>query len=290
MTAPLNVDDYEPTEAEEWAAAEQHLEKIYRQEQASLMSGFAINNTLKEKGIMQDVTQKLDIMAASEQQAITTEQLRAFESAKQALGGDDVVKESLEEVVAKTQTPTKPLTKKQLKQQKILQKQMRGYIKNAQRQAQTSHIMNKLYAHSIRTPQQARQIHAAQRAKAELTSLLGQRQAEAFFTAKPETKCHDFFPKPTVEANPTLMTDVQGQSRTLEQVYEYFIYKHYMILTKEAGEEQDLDLNLQVEWDKTKVEDYVAYEGAEVDPAAVEAQLDQVAQGDVVEEEQTKAA
>lgn len=280
----LDPDDYEPTEAEEWAAADQHLTKIYQAEAASLLGSFAINQSLKEKGIMQDVTSKLDVMAASEEQAITREQLRAFESAKEALGGDAVVTDSLSDVVAKTQTPIKPLTKKQLKQQKLMQKQMRGYIQNAQRKAQTSHIMNKLYAHSIRTPQQARQIHAAQKAKAELNSILGQRQADAFFAAKSETKCHDFFPKPTLDANPTLMTDTQGQSRTLEQVYEYFIYKHYMILTKEAGEVQDQDLNLQVDWTKTEVADYVAFEEP-VDVAVVEAQLDQPAQGDVVEEE-----
>lgn len=282
-----DLDDYEPTEAEEWAAADAHLTKIYQAEQAALFSGFAINQTLKEKGIMQDVNKTLDIMAASEERAISEQQLKAFASAKEALGGDEVVKESLEEVVAATQTPVKPLTKKQAKMQKRLQQQMRNYIKNAQRQAQTSHIMNKLYAHSIRTPQQARQIHAAQRAKAELTSLLGQRQADAFFAAKPDTKCHAFFPKPTIEANPTLMTDVQGQSRTLEQVFEYYIYKHYMILTKEAGEIQDQELNLQVDWDKTKVDDYVAYEGAETTTSE---QLDQLAQGDVVEEAQTQAA
>ncbi|WDS62386.1 hypothetical protein [Pseudomonas phage D6] len=278
MTSPLDVDDYEPTEAEEWAAADAHLTKLYQEEQTKLFGSFAVNQSLKEKGIMQDISQKLDIMAASEATAITQEQLRAFESAKDALGGDEVVTDSLSDVVAATQTPVKPLTKKQAKMQKRLQQQMRGYIKNAQRQAQTSHIMNKLYAHSIRTPQQARQIHAAQLAKAELVSLLGQRQAEAFFAAKSETKCHDFFPKATVEANPTLMTDAQGQSRTLEQVYEYYIYKHYMILTEAAGEIQDQELNLQVEWDKTKVEDYVAYEGAD-EPA-----------GEAVEEESTKAA
>ena len=171
-------------------------------------------------------------------------------------------------------------------------KSLQGYMRKAQRQAQTQHIMNKLYAHSIRTPQQARQIHAAQKAKQELIDLLGVRQADAFFAAKPGTKCHDFFPKATIEANPTLMTDLQGQSRTLEQVYEYFIYKHYMILTKEAGEIQDLDLNTSEDWANTKVTDYVPFEGADVEakPEETEAKFDQQAQGDVVEEVAAKAA
>jgi hypothetical protein len=281
----------EPTEAEEWLAAEAHLEKVYQNEVAILTSSFAITQSLKENGIMQDVTKQLDILAASEVRAITTEQRRAFDEAKVALGGDEVVKESLEEVVASTQTPIKPLTKKQLKQQKIMGKQMKKYLQGAQRQAQTQHILNKLYACSIRTPQQARQIQAAQLAKKELTELLGVRQAEAFFAAKENTKCHDFFPKATIEANPTLMTDVQGQSRTLEQVYEYFIYKHYMILTDAAGEKQDLDLNTSVDWENTQVADYVAYEGAdESKPEETEAKFDQLAQGDVVEEELSKAA
>jgi hypothetical protein len=281
-------DDYEPSEGEEWAAMDQHLTKIHNEEIAKLHGSFVINQIFKEHGHMQDVSAQLDILAASEERAITTNQRRAFDEAKAALGGDEVVKESLEEVVEATQTPIKPLTKKQLKQQKIMGKQMKKYLQNAQRQAQTQHILNKLYTHSIRTPQQARQIHAAQLAKKELVEILGVRQSEAFFAAKEDTKCHDFFPKATIEANPTLMTSVQGESRTLQQVYEYFIYKHYMILTKAAGETQDLDLNTSVDWENTKVDEYVAYEGVEepvtTETVDTETQFDQIAQGDIVEE------
>jgi hypothetical protein len=206
----------------------------------------------------------------------------AFLQAKESLGGDDVVKESLEDVVAATATNStiKPLTKKQLKAQKHMQKNMQGYMKKAQKQAQTQHILNKLYTHSIRTPEQARQIHAAQLAKAEIVSILGQRQADAFFAAKPGTKCHDFFPKATVAANPTLMTSVQGESRTLEQVYEYFIYKHFMLLSKKAETPFEGDLNTSVDWENTEVKPYVVYEGAET------TQIDPDAKGDDVEEAQ----
>lgn len=306
------------SENEELAMFGEYLDEQYKKEATTLMASFAVNHQLKEKGIM---NQALDIVAASELQpvalgnvnsllaggvstmqdpsaiapysaegnlkeaalfdGITPEVTSAYNSAKEALGGDNVVIDSLADAVAATQTPRKPLTKKQAKQQKLMAKQMRGYLKNAQRQAQTQHIMNRLYAHSIRTPQQARQIHAAQRAKDELTAKLGQRQADAFFAAKPETKCHSFFPKATVEANPTLMTDAQGESRTLTQVYEYYIYKHYMLLTKEAEEvlPSAEDLNLAVDWTTTEVKEFTPYDLTE-----------ELAQGDVVEEEQAKAA
>jgi hypothetical protein len=228
----------------------------------------------------------LDIIGSTNEKQFSGGSLaEAFLEAKAKLGGDDVVKESLEDVVAATATNStiKPLTKKQLKAQKHMQKNMQSYMKKAQKQAQTQHILNKLYTHSIRTPEQARQIHAAQLAKAEVVSILGQRQADAFFAAKPGTKCHDFFPKATVAANPTLMTSAQGESRTLEQVYEYFIYKHFMILTKKAETPFEGELNTSVDWENTEVKPYVVYEGA--DEAT---KLDQTAQGDIVEEAQTE--
>ena len=301
-----NPDDYEPTEAEDWAAAEQHLNNVYAKERDVMLSSFAMNQTFKENGTMQAINtiteaqaaqavQPLEIIGATEEKVFGgTDMAKAFEEAKANLGGDAVVGETLADVVAATAdgTTIKPLTKKQLKAQKHMQKNLQGYMKKAQKQAQTQHILNKLYTHSIRTPEQARQIHAAQLAKAEIIEKLGQRQADAFFAAKPGTKCHDFFPKATIEANPKLMTDVQGESRTLEQVYEYFIYKHFMLLTQKAETPFEGELNTSVDWANTDVKPYVVYEGADVEakPAETEAKFDQLAQGDVVEEELSKAA
>ena len=272
----------------------------YLDEQNKLLSSFAINQTFKETGTMQAINTQLNKFTMAESaQAIANEAIavdagvpyntegefkpleiigstdvksisggdlaKAFEEAKANLGGDEIVIDSLEDMVAATATNStiKPPTKKQLKAQKHMQKNMQSYMKKAQKQAQTQHILNKLYTHSIRTPEQARQIHAAQLAKAEIIEKLGQRQADAFFAAKPGTKCHDFFPKATVAANPTLMTSLQGESRTLEQVYEYFIYKQFMLLTKKAETPFEGDLNTSVDWANTEVKPYVVYEGAE---------------------------
>jgi hypothetical protein len=363
-------DDYEPTEAEEWAAGYEHLDKVYAEEQAVLLSSLAINHNLKEKGLMQVINTVIDNSQSAEFAAISANQMlatneapapdddggvwfegadmeailsqptqelqsakvheilssgavhtpkdpsyntegpftppaevigmsdekqfsgtdlaAAFLEAKEKLGGDAVVMDSLEDVVAATATNStiKPPTKKQLKAQKHLQKNMQSYMKKAQKQAQTQHILNKLYTHSIRTPEQARQIHAAQLAKAEIIEKLGQRQADAFFAAKPETKCHDFFPKPTIEANPTLMTSVQGESRTLAQVYEYFIYKHFMLLTKKAETPFEGDLNTSVDWANAEVKPYVVYE----EDAPVEEAQAETTESTYSEEDEKEAA
>lgn len=319
------MSEYEPTEGEDWAAMDQHLTKVYHEEEAKLLSSFAVNQTFKENGTMQEInrvtmaqsakalesevgsawlegqdmldvlaqpTQELqaakaqEIIGRTDEKALSPDLAAAFLQAKESLGGDEVVVDSLSDVVAATAdgTTIKPPTKKQLKAMKHMQKNMQSYMKKAQKQAQTQHILNKLYTHSIRTPEQARQIHAAQLAKAEIIEKLGQRQADAFFAAKPGTKCHDFFPKATIAANPSLMTSVNGESRTLEQVYEYFIYKQFMLLTKKAEVPFEGDLNTSVDWANTEVKPYVVYEGADA------VQLDQQAQGDIVEEAQTEAA
>ena len=278
------------------------LVDVMLEETATLYSSFAVNQSLKEKGLMQ-VTTKLtealfdtsaeealakltqgkqagefphpakDIVASSDFADISPEQLEVVKDAKTKLGlGDDV---SLEEMVEATKTPIKPLTKKQAKAQKRMIKNMQGQMRSYQRQGQATHIMNKLFACSIRTPEQARQIHANKLARDELTALLGVRQADAFFGAKADTKCHDFFPKATVDANPKLMTDLQGQSRTLSEVFEYFIYKHFMILTQKAAAKIEQPLNTTVDWEAVgEVPKYIPY--AEGD------KLSDLAQGDVV--------
>lgn len=227
-----------------------------------MLSSLAVNHALKETGIMQEITKltesqfdeidnavplRPEIVGVSEttEVSLTPAELEQFQSIHSQMGlGDEV---SIEDMVEATKTPIAPLTKKQRKRQKYMMKNLQSQMRSYQRQGQASHIMNKLFQHSIQTPEQARQVHATQLAKAELTAALGARQAEAFFQAKPDTKCHDFFPKVTVDANPTLMTDIQGKSRTLAQVYEYYIYKHFMVLTA-AAEAATPELTTEVDW------------------------------------------
>lgn len=242
-----------------------------------MFSSLAVNQSLKEKGIMQATTQQtedlfdsiatvptvyptpgIDIVGASDAKEISPATLSTILDAKEKLGlGDEV---SLEEMVEVTKTPIKPLTKKQQKQQKYMMKNMQSHIRSYQRKSQAQHVMSKLFNHSIRTPEQLRQVHATRNAREELTSLLGQRQADAFFAAGPDVKCHDFFPKVTVDANPKLMTDIQGQSRTLAQVYEYYIYKHVMLLAAKDETPVETPLDTEVNWAGVEVPEYRAFD------------------------------
>lgn len=308
------------------------LSQIYKEEAVKLFGSLAVNNSLKENGIMQDTTKlieaKFDLAAAEnvapvapvelpadiddegtwfegedmaailaqptpELQAakaqeiiaasatmdvkLTEKETAVFREAHTQLGlGDDV---TLTDMVEATKTPIKPLTKKQQKQQKHLMKNLQNRMRGYQRQGQASHIMNKLFQHSIRTPEQARQVHATQLAKSEITGALGQRQADAFFQADPDTKCHDFFPKATIEANPTLMTDLQGQSRTLAQVYEYYIYKHFMLLTQKANAELEKPLDTEVNWAEVgDVPKYIPFETKDEEAGEATSEAEETAQ------------
>lgn len=298
------------------------LQQVYNEEVVKLLGSFAINNTLKEKGTMQDTTKLIEakfdenvtpvemppsdddgtwfegedmaailaqptpelqsakareLIAASDLKDIPADQAALLTDIKEKMNlGEDV---SLEEMVEATQTPIKPLTKKQQKQQKHLMKNLQNRMRGYQRQGQASHIMNKLFQHSIRTPEQARQVHATQLAKSEITGALGQRQADAFFQADPDTKCHDFFPKATIEANPTLMTDLQGQSRTLAQVYEYYIYKHFMLLTQKANAELEKPLDTEVNWSEVgDVPKYIPFEAKDEEASEATTEAKETAQ------------
>ncbi len=276
------------------------LDQIYQNEKTAMLGSLAVHQSFKEKGIMQDISKlteaqfdaapvsvsaheaflqdtlatrraaKLDIVGATEAKEVSGETLATLLGAKEQLGlGDEV---TLDEMVEATKTPIKPLTKKQQKQQKYMMKNLQKQMTQYQRKGQAQHIMAKLFGHSIRTPEQARQVHATQRAREELTSLLGVRQADAFFAAGPDVKCHDFFPKATIEANPKLMTDLQGQSRTLSQVYEYFIYKHVMLLLAKDDAKLEIPLETEVDWSNIEVPGYVPYAGTE--PTAPEAPVE----------------
>lgn len=223
---------------------------IYAEESAKMSASFAVNHSLKNQGVCKDMTDQLDIVASSE----------------------------LQDVVAQTATPVAPLTKKQKKQMKYAQKNMMGRLRTMQRQGQSQHIMGKLSNHVHYTPEQIIQLKAGNAAKEELALILGPRQAEAFFTAKADTLCHDFFPAPTVAANPTLMTAADGTSRTLAQVYEYFIYKHHMLLTNGAGTKETLQLS--EDWATSDIKQLDIPVEA-VTPVESAEELDQTAQGDI---------
>uniref|UniRef100_A0AB39CCK8 Uncharacterized protein n=1 Tax=Pseudomonas phage RVTF4 TaxID=3236931 RepID=A0AB39CCK8_9VIRU len=236
------------------------LDHVMLEERAKMFSSLAINHSLKETGTMQ-ATQ--EIIAASQEKELNREELAALEQFREQTGIDATAEG--------VQAPQKALTKKQLKAAKYAQKNMMRQLQQFQRQGQASHIMNRLFQHSIRTPEQARHIQAHDLAKLELRKILGDRQAEAFFGAKADTKTHDFFPKATIEANPKLMTSVTGEARTLSQVFEYFIYKHFMILTEKAGAEVTEPLNTSIDWaTEGTIPEYKAYEEAPVEAAEAE--------------------
>lgn len=205
----------------------------HQEELAKLHSSFAINNTLKKQGIGKTMNDQLDIIAASE----------------------------LKDVAAATASKVVP-TKKQLKQQKYAKKNMMAQLRDIQRKGQSQHIMSKLGTHVHHTPEQIIQLRAGNAAHEELSLILGPRQAEAFFAAKSDTLTTDFFPAATIHANPTLMLAKDGSARTLAQVYEYYIYKHYMLLTKETTADVPA-LGLSEDWSAAPVAEYQAIEVAE---------------------------
>lgn len=215
------------------------LDHVMSEESTRLMGSLAVHHALKENGNMQATNQIIGSSVTKE-----LADVKALEEFRAATGIEDANLDG-------TQPPQKALTKKQQKAAKYAQKNLMKQLRGMQRQGQAQHIMGRLFQHSIRTPEQARQIHAHDRAKKELTELLGERQARAFFAANADTRCHDFFPKATIEMNPKLMTAANGESRTLAQVFEYFIYKHFQILSKEAEvlTPAATELNLSIDWD-----------------------------------------
>lgn len=201
------------------------------------------------------------IVGASEEVSLTAGELAGLEAFRETTGVADATAEGVV-------PPARALTKKQQKAAKHAQKNMMRQIKQYQRQGQAAHIMNKLFQHSIRTPEQVRQIHAHDLAKMELRSLLGDRQAEAFFKAPADTKTHDFFPKVTIDANPKLMVAANGESRTLAQIFEYFIYKHFMLLTEKEKVEVAEPLNTSIDWAEVgDIPKYIPYEEKAVEEA-----------------------
>lgn len=263
-------------------------EAIYHEETVKMLGSLAVHQSLKEKGTMQDITKLTEAqfdaapVSVSAHEAFLQDTLASRRAAKLDIVGATEEKElagvplaiepdrvELEQVLDATRTIPKAPTKKQQKQQKYMMKNLQKQMTRYQRQGQAQHIMSKLYGHSIRTPEQARQVIATKHARDELFQILGVRQADAFFSAAPDTRCHDFFPKVTVDANPKLMTDLQGKSRTLSQVYEYFIYKHVMLLLAKDNAKLEQPLDTEVDWANVEIPGYVPYAG-EPEPKAPE--------------------
>lgn len=236
------------------------LENVMSEERTRLFGSFAVHNTLKETGTMQTTNQTI---AASVEKEVSDQALQEF------IAKTGITDANLDGPMGDPETyqAPKPLTKKQLKQAKYAQKNMMAQLRGYQRQGQARHIMGKLFQHSIRTPEQARHIHAHDLAKQELVVLLGERQANAFFAANADTRTHDFFPKATIAANPKLMTAANGEARTLAEVFEYFIYKQFMILTEKANATVAEPLNTTIDWAAIgDIPQYVPYEGDETFP------------------------
>lgn len=237
------------------------LDHVMSEERLKMFSSLAVNNSLKEHGLMQAIN---PIIGASQELQLASAESSALEQFIETTGIADANTDGV-------QPPARALTKKQQKAAKYAQKNLMRQIKGMQRQGQANHIMQKLFQHSVRTPEQARHIHAHDLAKTELRDLLGPRQAEAFFSANADTRTHDFFPKATIAANPKLLTAANGEARTLAQVFEYFIYKHFMILTEKAGVQVEEALNTTIDWSAVgDIPKYVPYEETASEEAPTE--------------------
>jgi hypothetical protein len=236
------------------------LSKEYTEEYLSMLSSFAINKSLNK-----DVLQ----MLPQEKTPLTefSSKMDAALAEREIVGASEI-----KEVATALADNGKPLSKKERRAKKHAKKNMMGQLRTMQRQGQARHINALLSKRVHYTEEQQLQLRAGHNAQEDLRNIMGPRQSEAFFAAKADTLCTDFFPAPTIKANPVLMIAADGSSRTLAQVYEYFIYKHHCLLVKNADDAKEIGMSEA--WDKIQPTPFVALEEA---PS-----LDEVAQGDVV--------
>jgi hypothetical protein len=169
-----------------------------------------------------------------------------------------------------------PKSKKGKKASKKKQRGLTRQVQGMHRQLQAQHIMARLTECRILTPEEKLIKRAEQLAKDELNTILGERQAAAFFRSKPDTLASAFFSAATYDLNPKLMSTEAGTSRTLTEIYEYFIYKHANKLMITTGGQVEfspgqVESGLDKQVEEASAAPLVPVEVIEIDP---EAQLD----------------